>query len=198
MKTSRGSWSFLAFLSSALCCPAQADEAVLTGLYAPTPLVAQGPVTTEQDRWGRFSVTDETVRMELLKQGQAQLMPEAREPTLGEWRAEEAARQAGLGVWNDDCCKLLKASGKIPLGQWRVVQGLVHSVSIRREVAFVNFAADWKTDFTLILKPALAKKLKIENWQGRTLQVRGWTEWYYGPAIRVDVASQIRLPAAGK
>jgi micrococcal nuclease len=92
----------------------------------------------------------------------------------------------------------LAADGFIPFSSWRVVRGKVHSVSLRREASFVNFAADWKSDFTVILKPALAKKLQAESWIGQNVEVRGWVESYYGPAIKVTAPAQIRLLTAAK
>jgi hypothetical protein len=166
-----------------------------SGLYAPS---VSATLAGEGDRWGRGSELSAGTRLELLQSGQAQLMPEIYTPTEQDWAAESTARQNKLGLWAQACCQPLDALGKIPLQQWRIIMGKVYSVSKRRNVVFINFALDWREDFTLILKPALAKKLQVESWTGKSIEARGWTEWYFGPAIRIAAPAQIRLLEATK
>lgn len=175
--------------------PAEQAVPLLSGLYLPQADVqGQGQV----DRWQRPAEIELPQRIALLHSGQAQLFPEAAAPSADELAAEADAQQAQRGLWGDDCCKILAADAFIPFNSWRVVRGTVHSVSVRREAVFVNFAADWKTDFTIILKPALAKKLQAASWAGQALEVRGWVESYYGPAVKVTQPAQIRLLGAAK
>jgi hypothetical protein len=153
----------------------------------------------QTDRWGRLIAVDQELNIDLLKRGLAQLQPEQRTPTDAERAAEASAKEARRGLWKERCCDVLDAvkADKVT-SQWRVVHGTVTAVSARRELVYVNFGPDWKTDFTLLLKPALARQLKPEDWIGKTIEARGWVQWYYGPAIRITTAAQILLPAAAE
>lgn len=155
--------------------------------------------TARQDRWGRIYLDAPNLNLALLREGWAQLQPEQRIPTDAERAAEANAKEARLGLWQERCCDLVDAGAAEKVtSQWRVVHGTVTAVSARRELVYVNFGPDWKTDFALLLKPALARQLKPEDWIGKTIEARGWVEWYYGPAIRITTAAQILLPAVAE
>lgn len=174
----------------------------LTGL----PLTAH-PAGT--DRWQRHIATLTTadgqdISTLLVNDGLAQLLYFPQAPSAALISAERSAQQARRGLWADPCCQLLDASQPVaalkqwPLGQWRAVRGTVHAVSARRELTYVNFGPDWRTDFTILIPKRVASTLDLSQLTGKVVEVRGVLEWYYGPALRVDAASQILLPETGK
>lgn len=63
---------------------------------------------------------------------------------------------------------------------------------------YLNFGADWRTDFTITIA---ARDLKLFEQagldlfalEGRTVRVRGWLDSYNGPAIEADHPEQIEV-----
>lgn len=211
-----GSWSFLALsrcaigLFGLLCMlayvsptSAQDRQGRMVGLYAPDlsilsmPLSIVPPSELPSSRWGEALIMDEVKGNELLAKGEAQIFPEDGSAIPSSWWATEAeARLAKRGLWAQDCCSLLDASGDVGLiktDAWRVVSGVPLSVTRNKSGVFVNFGPDWKTDFTLKLSGKEAKALVPENWVGERITVRGWVQWMFGPMIEVTTAQQVQV-----
>lgn len=72
------------------------------------------------------------------------------------------------------------------VGAWRAVYGTVQQVALRREMGYLNFGEDYKTDFTLMIPPEVLKTKPPEFWQslqGASVTARGMVYLYNGPAI---------------
>lgn len=177
------------------------QEYVFPAFYAPdndalTPLLGQtidgrkGP----PDRWQRITLTSPAT-LQLLEDGRIQLQPLTSAPAAAELTAEQKAQAASRGLWQQDCCKVLEAgsAGK-GINSWRVISGTVTSVTARRNVTYVNFGDDWRTDFTVVVPARLARNLQPATWQGHKVEVRGYLTWRYGPSITLSHAAQICLP----
>lgn len=149
------------------------------------------------DRWGRLIVKAPALAQLLLREGKAQLMPLNAAPDEAERAAELEARSKLVGLWGNDCCQLLtpQTAGK-HLNGWHVVAARVASVTVQRNVTYLNFGSDWRTDFTVVIPARLAREIKPEDWAGRKIEVRGYLEWRYGPSITLSHAAQIVLPEA--
>lgn len=180
-------------------------QAVLAGVIRPTAsgferIPSAQAETTEQTRWGESLIVAPTddPRPALLRQGLAQRLPEDGADTEALRAAEAEAIANRRGLWANPCCGVIAPADTERLTQhWRVVQGRIVSVTARRDVTYLNFGADWKTDFTVILPARLARTLSPESWAGSLIEVRGWIHWRNGPAITVDVPEQIRLIPSG-
>ncbi len=67
-----------------------------------------------------------------------------------------------------------------------------------RARSYLNFSADWRTDFTAVVG-ADARKLfeesgiDIISLSGRPVRVRGWVRSYNGPMISVTHPEQIEV-----
>jgi len=179
------------------------QEYILSSLYAPPNAThtldnwqgqSMDATTHGKDRWQRMRITA-PLALTLLEQGKAQLMPLEGLPTAGQWLAEDKARSDNKGLWSQACCGVLDA-GKAEngMGSWRVVQGIITGITARRDVTYINFGADWREDFTIVVPTRIAKQLDMSAWQGKLLEVRGVIEWRYGPSITLTHAAQIRLP----
>jgi micrococcal nuclease len=138
---------------------------------------------------------------QLLSEGLARVRttpdtPEMAKPLLA---IEEKARNAGIGLWRLEEFQLL--TPKAAVGKenaFHLVEGTVESVASLRNVTFVNFGPDWKTDFTIGLTPAMRKQLARRNFdpmklQGKTVRVRGWVRSYNGPYIEPTHPEQIEI-----
>ena len=83
------------------------------------------------------------------------------------------------------------------LNRTGLVEGVVTSVSDRANWTFVNFGADWRTDFTVAIsardRRRVAATLDLATLAGKRIRVRGWIREWNGPLIEVDVAEQIEV-----
>lgn len=117
-------------------------------------------------------------------------------------RREAQARRARLGIWWRKTYAPLDAGEPksiFPrLHSFQIVEGLVIGVKVTKRWTFVNFAADWKRDFTIAVKAKdrrLFRKSDIDltALRGRRVRVRGWIESWNGPAIKVTHPEEIEI-----
>ncbi len=105
--------------------------------------------------------------------------------------AESEARTAGRGHWGDGLFAMRDVSQiRGRLGTFQIVEGTVVSASLLKGRAFINFGADYKTDFTVTIAPAdmrafRAAKLDVKTLAGKRVRVRGWVELYNGPEMEI-------------
>ncbi|MGE3770219.1 MAG: thermonuclease family protein [Bdellovibrionales bacterium] len=104
---------------------------------------------------------------------------------------ERAARAARKGRWASDF-KINKAD-YVPYGGFAIVEGKVAAVASVKGTTYVNFGADWKTDFTVSMSGTLARTLKPKLWAGKVIRVRGWVQNKNGPHVTVTHAEQVEL-----
>jgi micrococcal nuclease len=81
---------------------------------------------------------------------------------------------------------------------YQLIEGTVHAVGEGHKWIYVNFAEDWRHDFTI----AIARKdlaafetagLDLERLPGKRVRVRGWVEWWNGPMIAATHPEQIEV-----
>lgn len=127
--------------------------------------------------------------------------------------AERTARAARKGIWAHPYYAIRTARGLARhmgrSGQFHLVEGRVTGVAHFRDQSFVNFGADYKTDFTVVVEARdrgrfgtgddlAADAGRIgEAWlsglDGKTVRVRGWVFFRNGPAIKLTHPEQIEL-----
>ena len=89
-------------------------------------------------------------------------------------------------------------AGKVT-NTFQLVEGTVMDAAEVKGRVYLNFGADWKTDFT-VLVPAKARKalarqgMDPATFKGRTIRVRGWLKDYNGPMIELTHPEQLELP----
>lgn len=181
-----------------------------------TAPVSLHPVLQAQDRYGRLQMFVRTgegvmVQEQLVAGGYARVKPQkrARDCLASLLESEADARRARRGLWRDraflprdadDVAGLMRDEGRYVL-----VEGTVVDASNRRGRIYINFGADWRTDFTVTVEPADARLFADEITNvvagevpailGRRLRVRGYLTRYNGPEIRVTVPEQIEVLA---
>jgi endonuclease YncB( thermonuclease family) len=113
--------------------------------------------------------------------------------------AEAAARTARRGLWAFPQFRVLRANeaGR-RLDRFQIVEGRLRGTARVRDLLYLNFGEDWRTDFTVgIDRVALASfrrsGLGPERWRGKTLRVRGWLLWRNGPFIAATHPEQIEV-----
>lgn len=137
----------------------------------------------------------------LLSHGLARAFPSHHNPEMSEqlylWEAH--GRQANAGLWAKEYHPLLTiAETHDNLNQHHVIEGTVHSVASVRNNIYLNFGADWKKDFTIMipssLRKALAKdNIDLRNLQNQPVRVRGWLRSYNGPFLELHHKSHLEI-----
>lgn len=156
------------------------------------------------DRYGRpvvwlVNAQGETLQAILLAQGWAWRYAEAEERHTpdGLLAAEQLAEKARLGLWvTPDYALLADTDADAAIGTFRVVEGRVHSVEKRYDRYYINFAEDWRTDFTLIIDKQHWQHFP-ETWlhalPQQRVRVRGWVFYMGGAAMAISHPSQVQL-----
>lgn len=114
---------------------------------------------------------------------------------------ESAARTAGRGIWTHPFYAPRDPTGVAQhLDSFELVEGRVLAVGRAKGRAYLNFGADWHSDFTVALD---RKALRLfedggiapEDYAGRRVRVRGWVREFNGPLIEASHPEQIELLA---
>lgn len=111
---------------------------------------------------------------------------------------EKTARAQHLGIWADDYYAIQSPDKVGPVGSFQIVEGKVLAVAKNKEMVYLNFQENWRTDFTVEIKFAsvewfLSEGIDIMQLQGQTISVRGWVENKNGPMIEVTHPEQIEI-----
>lgn len=120
-------------------------------------------------------------------------------------KREAAARERRSGIWRDPFYKVWQAKETDALLKRRysfeVVEGRVVSVAHLRKWTFVNFGADYRSDFTVAVaagdRQGFAPEIELEALEGQRLRVRGWVERWNGPVIKASHPEQIEVLGPG-
>ncbi len=146
------------------------------------------------------------LQQEMVRQGLARVYSFAdNRACVKELLAEEAgAREKRLGLWASSLYRVESAENVERLGRltesYQLVEGRVASVGSGRSRLYLNFARDWKSDFTVSVarKDAgafVAGGVDLEALAGRRIRVRGWVIWRNGPMIEATHPEQIEVLA---
>ena len=115
---------------------------------------------------------------------------------------ERQARNARRGLWRSWAYQVRDAADVTGLGRlnqtYQLVEGTVHAVGEGKKRLYVNFAPDWREDFTIVLdRKSLARfeaaGLDFDRLAGARVPVRGWVEWWNGPMIAASEPEQIEV-----
>lgn len=186
-------------------------QATLAGLALRRSIRLYGPADA-RDRHGRYlahAVTigaadrpDAWLQAEMIGRGMARASPLAGEhPALAAalLALEADARTAGTGLWQEPAYAIRSAPAPagIPLG-YQLVEGRVLAVGESASSLFLNFGADWRHDFTVVVerrdREGFPQGLRsVREMQGRLVRVRGAVFQYGGPAIRIRHANAIEI-----
>lgn len=112
--------------------------------------------------------------------------------------AEDEARIVRVGHWRDGLFSL-RAPDQLRsrVGTFQIVEGMVQTATVYKGRAYINFGADYRTDFTVTVAPADMKlfrqaRFDVKKLAGRRIRVRGWVELYNGPEIEIATPGAIQ------
>jgi hypothetical protein len=119
--------------------------------------------------------------------------------------AESEARAKRLGVWGSSAYRIFQAVDLERLGRlihtYQLVEGRVVAVGEGRIRIYLNFAQDWRRDFTLVdrkdLSAFAAAGIDLRSLGGKRVRVRGTLAWRNGPMIEASHPEQIELLPEG-
>ncbi|CAK0762294.1 micrococcal nuclease [uncultured Gammaproteobacteria bacterium] len=113
---------------------------------------------------------------------------------------EGEARSARRGLWTLRGYVVRDALDDLnrDLDSFQIVEGRVTTVSRRNIGAYLNFGADWRTDFTLFISKSVLHRLEKAGidpaaWQDKRLRARGWLIKRNGPMIEINHPEQIEV-----
>lgn len=116
---------------------------------------------------------------------------------------ERAARVARRGIWADPWYRVLTAADLerepfAAVGSFQIVEGRVLDAAVVRKRGYLNFGADWKSDFTVAIDPAALRLFEVDGrmidaYEGRRIRVRGWVKSFNGPMIEATHPEQIEV-----
>lgn len=117
------------------------------------------------------------------------------------YAAEIKARDARRGIWGDEYYRI---RGPEPnalaqdIDSYQIIQGVITSTADVRGQIYLNFGADYKTDFTIAIAKRDRKRFKAAGMdplalEGATIRIRGWVELSNGPMIWLDHPERLEV-----
>lgn len=167
----------------------------------------------QRDRYGRalaqiFTLTptgerDLWVQEEMIKRGLARVYtwPDTYQNSDILYKAERDARASNRGIWALDYYKVRSPDPNAlaqDVDSFQIIEGIVTSVADVRGRIYLNFGADYKTDFTVAIAKRNRKRFAKEgldplSLEGARVRVRGWVELTNGPMIWLDTATRLEV-----
>jgi len=158
------------------------------------------------DRHGRllahlYLPGGEWVQGAMLAAGMARVysFPDNRAVVAEMLEKEKQARGRNLGIWDHPYFHLrAPESVKELIGTFQLIEGVVFDAATVRQRTYLNFADDWRTDFTISLNKQ-ARRLFTDAGidplilKGKRIRVRGWLKKRNGPMIEATHPEQIEI-----
>jgi endonuclease YncB( thermonuclease family) len=114
-------------------------------------------------------------------------------------RLEAQARDAGRGLWADPAYRVRTPDDLADgVDRFAIVEGRVVTAATVRSGGYLNFGADYRTDFTLSFSRESLRRLQdggidFKSLQGVRLRARGWLRSFNGPLIDITHPEQIEV-----
>ncbi len=115
---------------------------------------------------------------------------------------EKEARAKRLGLWRASAYRIQDATDLERLGKlshsYQLVEGTVVAVGEGRGRLYLNFAEDWRRDFTVSIERkhvrAFAEAgIALKDLAGKRVRARGWLAWWNGPMIEATHPEQLEV-----
>ena len=162
-------------------------------------------VAPKEDRYDRIRAQVFSsvgwLQSELLKRGLARvsISPDRTECAAELYAIEETARRARVGLWSIDAYAVRSPDDLWrDIGTFQIVEGKVLQATVRNGRAYLNFGADWRRDFTVIIDPddmPNFRRMGVDplSYEGQTVRVRGFVQSLNGSEIEVANPQEIEV-----
>jgi micrococcal nuclease len=135
----------------------------------------------------------------LLAQGLARVytFPDNRMLSEKMYAQEALARKNHRGIWSDPFYRILSPAETFDRpGTFQIVEGTPVDVAKIKGRVYLNYGADWRQDFTLVIQPKAlslftSKNIDPLDFKGRNIRARGWLKRFNGPMINITHPEQI-------
>ena len=126
--------------------------------------------------------------------------PDARAYAAELLAGEEAARNAGRGLWRSRVYAVRDAADPEELARdrdsFQLVEGVVLAITKSGGEAWLDFGTDWRSDVTVHIGRAAMREVTRAgidplSFEGRRVRVRGWITLRNGPLIEIAHPEQI-------
>lgn len=164
-----------------------------------------------RDRYGRalaqvFMGGDDNglyLQEEMIRRGLARVYtwPDTWQDSARLLAAEKASRTAQSGMWGLEHYELRSPEPNRlaqDVDSFQIIEGIITSTAEVRGRVYLNFGADYKTDFTVVIDSDARKKFKAVGYdllelEGAKVRVRGWVELKNGPSIWLTHPTPLEL-----
>jgi len=146
---------------------------------------------------------DVWLQEEMVRRGMARVYtwPDTYQDSEKLYAVEKSARDAKRGIWNDDYYRIRSPEPNAlaqDIDSYQIIQGVIISAADVRGQIYLNFGADYKTDFTIAIAKRDRKRFKKANMdplslEGATVRVRGWVELSNGPMVWLDHPERLEV-----
>lgn len=105
---------------------------------------------------------------------------------------ERAARAAKAGIWRHSFYRVRAPDeANKDIGTFQLVEGRILDAARVKGRVYLNFGADWRTDFTVAIGPPAMKTFRAAGLdplalKGAAVRVRGWLKRENGPMIELS------------
>lgn len=162
---------------------------------------------TNMDRHGRllahlFLPDGTWVQGEMLAQGMARVytFPDNRSVTDQMYESEQQARSKRSGIWYNPFYGIRQASETLirRIGTFQIIEGQILEVAKVKGTVYLNFADNWRTDFTISIRSKAVRMFKplaidLLSLKGQKIRVRGWLKKRNGPMIELTHPEQLEI-----
>ncbi len=117
------------------------------------------------------------------------------------YAAEQDARDAKRGIWDKKFYEIRSPEpDKLAqdMDSFQLVQGVITDTAKIRDKVFLNFGADYRTDFTVLIPREGQKRFAKSgidplSLEGAKVRVRGWVEMDNGPMMYLDHVERLEV-----
>ena len=117
------------------------------------------------------------------------------------YAAEQEARADRRGIWGHDFYAVRSPDPNNlaqDMDSFQLVEGIITSAAGVKDKVYLNFGADYRTDFTVLLNKDAQKRFKKlgldpKTLEGARVRVRGWVEMQNGPMMILDHVERIEV-----
>lgn len=143
-------------------------------------------------------IQEEMVRLGMAR---AYTWPDTWQDSKRLYAAERKARKNNRGIWRDDFYAIRSPEPNSlaqDVDSFQIVEGIITGTARVRDKIFLNFGADYKTDFTVCIERTNLGRFEKQGidpleLEGAKVRVRGWIELENGPAIWLDHPERLEI-----
>jgi len=156
-----------------------------------------------RDRYDRALESRLWIQEEMVRRGFARVYtwPDTWQDSEKLLAAEKEARAARRGIWGH---AFYDIRGPEPnalsqdMDSFQIVEGIITSAARVKDKVFLNFGADYRTDFTVFVSKTGQKSFKTigldpKSLEGARVRVRGWVELQNGPMMVLDHPERLEI-----